>query len=179
MFAAFVYVHVQVHTKKRNRLEHHRLNKLVYVSYNRRMENRFASIREAGSKGKKSSPLVLEEFLWENEWVEESEEGDDVWVAVDEALGATQGLRGRNFARAAAAAGTAAPGTSSQPQMYARTRKRSRNAGAQDLGDEDDSDQQEDPQEDNPAAAEMDEDESESIEAEPARGAFQVDPHLL
>ena len=143
------------------------------------MENRFASIREAGSKGKKSSPLVLEEFLWENEWVEESEEGDDVWVAVDEALGATQGLRGRNFARAAAAAGTAAPGTSSQPQMYARTRKRSRNAGAQDLGDEDDSDQQEDPQEDNPAAAEMDEDESESIEAEPARGAFQVDPHLL
>jgi hypothetical protein len=101
---------VQVHTKKRNRLEHHRLNKLVYVSYNRRMENRFASIREAGSKGEKSSPLVLEEFLWENEWVEESEEGDDVWVVVDEALGATQGLRSRNFARAAAAAGTAAPG---------------------------------------------------------------------
>jgi hypothetical protein len=29
------------------------------------------------------------------------------------------------------------------------------------------------------AAAEMDEDESESIEAEPARAAFQVDPHLL
>jgi hypothetical protein len=73
-------------------------------------ENRFASIREAGSKGEKSSPLVLEEFLWENEWVEESEEGDDVWVTVDEALGATQGLRGCNFARAAAAAGTAAPG---------------------------------------------------------------------
>jgi hypothetical protein len=105
---------------------------------------------------------VLEEFLWKNEWVEESEEGDDVWVAVAEALGATQGLRGRNFPRAAAAAGT---------QMYARTRKRSRNAGAQDLGDEDDSDQQEDPQEDDPAAAEMDEDESESIEAEPARAA--------
>jgi hypothetical protein len=107
----------------------------------------------------KSSPLMLEEFLWENEWVEESEEGDDVWVAVDEALGATQGLRGRNFPRAAAAV---APGTSSQPQMYARTRKRSRNAAAQD-----------------PAAVEMDEDESESVEAEPARGAFQVDPHLL
>jgi hypothetical protein len=95
------------------------------------------------------------------------------------ALGATQGLRGHNFPRVAAAAGTAAPDTSSQPQMYARTRKRSRNAGAQDLGDEDDSDQQEDPQEDDPAAAEMDEDESESIEAEPARGASQVDPHLL
>jgi hypothetical protein len=86
-------------------------------------------------------------------------------------LGATQGLRGRNFPRAAAAV---APGTSSQPQMYARTRKRSRNVAAQDLGVEDDSDQQEDP-----AAVEMDEDESESVEAEPARGAFQVDPHLL
>jgi hypothetical protein len=53
------------------------------------------------------------------------------------------------------------------------------NAGAQDLGDEGDSDQQEDPQEDDPATAEMDEDEFESIEAEPAHAAFQVDPHLL
>jgi hypothetical protein len=112
-------------------------------------------------------------------WFEQSEEGDDAWVAVDEALGATQGLRGHNFPRATAAAATAAPGISSQPQRYARTRKRSRNAAAQDLGDQDDSDQQEDPQEDDPAAAEMDEDESESVEAGPARGAFQVDPHLL
>jgi hypothetical protein len=117
---------------------------------------------------------VLEEFLWENEWVEESEEGDGVWVAVDEALDAMQGLRGRNFPRAAVA-----PGTSSQPQRYARTRKHSRNTAAQDLGDQDDSDQQEDPQEDDHAAAEMDEDESESVEAGPTRGAFQVDPHLL
>jgi hypothetical protein len=74
---------------------------------------------------------------------------------------------------------TAAPGTSSQPQRYARTRKHSRNVAAQDLGDQDDSDQQEDPQEDDPAAAEMDEDESGSVEAGPARGAFQVVPNLL
>jgi hypothetical protein len=94
-------------------------------------------------------------------------------------LGATQGLRGRNFPRVVAAAATAAPGTSSQPQKYARTRKHSRNVAAQDLGDQDDSDQQEDPQEDDPVAAEMDEDESESVEAGPARGAFQLDPHLL
>jgi hypothetical protein len=94
-------------------------------------------------------------------------------------LGATQGLRGCNFPRAAVAAATAAPGTSSQPQMYARTRKHSRNTAAQDLGDQDDSDQQEDPQEDDPAAAEMDEDESESVEAGPACDAFQLGPHLL
>jgi hypothetical protein len=59
------FVHVQIHTKKWNRLEHQRLNKLVDASYNSKMENRFANIRELGSKGKKSNPLVLEEFLWE------------------------------------------------------------------------------------------------------------------
>jgi hypothetical protein len=126
---------------------------------------------------KKVVHSCLKNFLWENEWVEASKEGNDVWIVVDEALGATQGLRGRNFPRATAA--TAAPSTSSQPQMYARTRKRSRNVAAQDLGDQDDSDQQEDPQEDDPVAAEMDEDEYESVEAGPARGAFQLDPHLL
>jgi hypothetical protein len=56
------------------------------------MENRFAAIRELGSKGKRSNPLVLEEFLWENEWVEESDKGDNLWSAVDEAVGATQAL---------------------------------------------------------------------------------------
>jgi hypothetical protein len=82
-------------------------------------------------------------------------------------------------ARVVAVAGTDAPGTSSQHQVYARTRKRLKNAGGQDLGDEDDNNQQEDPQEDNPAAAEMDENKSESIEAESARDAFQIDPNLL
>jgi hypothetical protein len=40
------------------------------------MKTLFALIRELGSKGKRSNPLVLEEFLWENEWVEESNEGE-------------------------------------------------------------------------------------------------------
>jgi hypothetical protein len=73
-------VHFQIHTKKRNRLEHQRLNKLVYVSYNKKMENRFQTLRELGFKGKRSNPLVLEEFMWENEWVEENEDdGDNIW----------------------------------------------------------------------------------------------------
>ncbi|WVZ78409.1 hypothetical protein U9M48_026122, partial [Paspalum notatum var. saurae] len=59
-----------VHTKKRNWLEHKRLNRLVYVSYNTKMANRFQKIRELGSKGKKSNPLLLEEFRWDNEWVD-------------------------------------------------------------------------------------------------------------
>jgi hypothetical protein len=71
---------------------------LNIVSYNRKMENRFQTLRELGSKGKRSNPLVLEEFMWENEWVEENEDDGDnnIWYAVDEALGATQALRGRN-----------------------------------------------------------------------------------
>jgi hypothetical protein len=38
---------------------------------------------------------VLEELLWENEWVEESHkgDGDNLWSAMDEAFGAPQGLR--------------------------------------------------------------------------------------
>jgi hypothetical protein len=35
------------------------------------MDNRFTNIRELGSKGKRSNPLLLEEFMWQNEWVEE------------------------------------------------------------------------------------------------------------
>jgi hypothetical protein len=61
-----------------------------HVSYNRKMNNRFTKIREQGSTGKKSNPLVLEELLWENEWVQESEEGEELWSAVDEVSGATQ-----------------------------------------------------------------------------------------
>jgi hypothetical protein len=53
---------------------------LVYISYNKKMENRFQTLRELGFKGKRSNPLVLEEFMWENEWVEENEDdGDNIW----------------------------------------------------------------------------------------------------
>jgi hypothetical protein len=110
------FMHVQIHTKTRNRLEHQRLNKLVYEIYNRKIENRFANIRELDSKGKKNNPLVLEEFLWENEWVEDSHEGDgaNIWTAVDDAISATQGLQGRNLPRSAAtSSGNAAAASSS------------------------------------------------------------------
>jgi hypothetical protein len=47
------------------------------------MENRFRTIREMGSKGKRSNPPVLEEFMWKNKWVEENNETDDdrsIWM---------------------------------------------------------------------------------------------------
>ncbi|KAG6388826.1 hypothetical protein SASPL_150262 [Salvia splendens] len=80
------------------------------------MANRFAKLRELGSKGKKYNPLHLDEFQWENEWVDAgcepvhqdaaSDTGNDLtWQNVDEATGATQGLGGRNLPRAAAMKG--------------------------------------------------------------------------
>jgi hypothetical protein len=107
---------MQIHTKKRNRLEHKRLNKLVYVSYNRRMKIRFQKLREAGSKGKKANPLILEDFQWENEWVnvhaepvhQDSDGAPLTWGDVDSAMGATELLRGRNFPRTACG-GTSRP----------------------------------------------------------------------
>lgn len=82
------------------------------------MANRFRRIRELGSKGHKSNPLILQEFQWENEWVHENDEdnNDDnsLWRAVDEAVGATEHLRGRNLPRVA---------TGAVNRTYTRTRK--------------------------------------------------------
>jgi len=81
------------------------------------MENRFKKIRELGSKGKICNPLLLDEFHWENEWVNENCEPEPVqegggdamtWAVVDEAIGATQDLEGRNLSRAATTHATVA-----------------------------------------------------------------------
>ena len=56
---------------------------------------------------------MLEEFQWENKWVNDNCEvaqegggsGNDItWAQVDEAVSATQSLQGRGLPRAAAAA---------------------------------------------------------------------------
>ena len=101
-----------MHTKKRNRLLHKRLNDIVFVSYNRKMRTRFQLMRE--KTGKKYDPLVIEEFDWDNEWADslhvsipgarESDAVNDLtWQHVDEATGASQALQGRNLPRRATA----------------------------------------------------------------------------
>ncbi|KAL6581945.1 hypothetical protein OROMI_005959 [Orobanche minor] len=93
-----------IHTKKRNRLEHKRLNDLVYVQYNRKIATRFQKRREEGSN---FNPLIIEDFQWDNEWVDSG--GDDVvhigedlsWRLVDEAIGASSNLEGRSSSRRA------------------------------------------------------------------------------
>ncbi|KAM0877958.1 hypothetical protein ACQ4PT_035155 [Festuca glaucescens] len=96
-----------IHTKKRNRLQHQRLNDNVFVSYNRKNMDRFQKRRE--KMGDKSyDPLVIEDFDWGNEWVDptvpppQGARGcpDDIsWDLVDEVVGATSSLQGRNYPR--------------------------------------------------------------------------------
>jgi len=77
------------------------------------MKTRFQIRRE--KKGKSFDPLVIEEFDWDNEWADscyvhpqgargcevgESENGL-TWELVDEVLGASSSLRGRNLPRRA------------------------------------------------------------------------------
>jgi len=88
------------------------------------MSNKFKKTRELGSKGKICNPLLLEEFEWENEWVDENCEsvhaahGNELtWANVHETIGATESLRGHNLPRAAAARAAA-----SVSQTYARRR---------------------------------------------------------
>ncbi|CAD6202927.1 unnamed protein product [Miscanthus lutarioriparius] len=100
-----------MHTKKRNRLLHKRLNDIVFVSYNWKMKIRFQLRRE--KKEKNFDSLVIEEFDWDNEWADSSyvhpqgargcDNGDNgnglTWKLVDEAVGASSSLRGRNLPR--------------------------------------------------------------------------------
>ena len=164
---------MQIHTKKRNRLEHKRLNKLVYVSYNKKMTNRFQKIQELGCKGKRSNPLLLEEFQWDSEWVDENSE-EVSWAVVDKVIGASENLRSRNLHRAAATRAAA-----NVQKIYTRNKKRpGRTSAAPDIsgGEEDDSDH--DAHEDQHAydpVVPMEEDEDTRGDG----GGFRVDADLL
>ena len=68
----FAFLPLQIHTKKRNKLEHKRLNDLVYVQYNRKMAVRFQKRHEKGACS--FDPLCHEDFDWNNEWVDEDAE---------------------------------------------------------------------------------------------------------
>jgi len=101
------------------------------------MTNRFQKIRELGCKGKRSNPLLLEEFQWDSEWVDDNC-GEVPWAVVDEVIGASENLRGRNLPRAAATRAGA-----SVQKIYTRNRKRPRGTSAAPEisgGEEDDSD---------------------------------------
>lgn len=84
-------------------MEHQRLNDLVYVQYNRKIATRFQKRRELG---RDFNPLVLEDFQWDNEWVNGEvidPVDNELWDAVDEALDASRNLEVRRSHRRASA----------------------------------------------------------------------------
>jgi len=148
------------------------------------MTNMFQKIRELGCKGKRSNPLLLEEFQWDSGWVDENC-GELPWAVVDEAIGASENLRARNLPRVAASRAVA-----TVQKTYTRNRKRRRGtSAAQDIsgGEEDDSDHDADArnedQEDQDASdpvAPMEEDEDpHGCATDGDGGGFCVDGTLL
>jgi hypothetical protein len=136
-----------MHTKKRNRLLHKRLNALVYISYNRKMQSRFQKRKE--KNGPSYDPLVIEDFDWDNEWIDSSvvhpgRDNDDLidltWDHVDEAVGASSSLRGRNLPRQASKMNTY--------QRRARMRAQEVEEGEEDANDSSNEELEEDPHDD-------------------------------
>ncbi|VFQ93966.1 unnamed protein product [Cuscuta campestris] len=111
-----------IHSKKRNRLEHKRLNDLVFIKYNRRIATRFQKRQEQGTD---FNPLIYEDFQWDNKWVsnEVVHPGQDLlWTTVDEAMGASTNLEGRNAPRRGCTS-EANQGASSSVATYQRQRR--------------------------------------------------------
>jgi hypothetical protein len=94
----------------------------------------FQKIREFGCKGQKSNPLMLDEFQWNNEWVDENFV-EITWAAVYKAIGASENLHGCYLPRAATARAT-----TSVNQMYTKKRPRTVVAATPDIIDDEDND---------------------------------------
>jgi hypothetical protein len=133
-----------MHTEKRNQLLHKRLNALVYISYNRKMQSRFQKRKE--KNGPSYDPLVIEDFDWDNEWIDSSvvhtdRDNDDLidltWDHVDEAVGASSSLQGRNLPSQVSKMNTY--------QRHARMRAQEVNEGGEDDNDSSNEDLEEDP----------------------------------
>jgi hypothetical protein len=88
---------IQIHTKKRNRIEQKRLDMLVFVNYNKRLYDRFHR-RRLENKDEDFDPIRVEELNYNSEWMtgvpgaaNEFVYSDDglTWAQVDTALGAS------------------------------------------------------------------------------------------
>lgn len=69
---------IKIHTKKRNKLEHKRLNALVYVKYNTGLRER--SIRRRANV----DPILVDDIESDDEWIAEEEDpifpSDVTWM---------------------------------------------------------------------------------------------------
>jgi len=144
------------------------------------MTNRFMKLRELGSKGKRSNPLHLEEFQWENEWVDAGYEpvhggvagdNDVTWGDVDVATNASVDLGGRNLPRAATTRGKM---TTNNPPSRKRKQPRKAPAVVDEILEEEDPVEEDTSESD---AMDEDEEDEDGSAAGPSgtTGAFQVD----
>lgn len=67
IFCCFLFLLLQIHTKKRNRLDVHRLNRLVYVQFNAKLFNKQRRVKD------KNIDVILEDGDERNleEWIVE------------------------------------------------------------------------------------------------------------
>ncbi|MQL78400.1 hypothetical protein Taro_010834, partial [Colocasia esculenta] len=63
----------QVHTKKRNRLEQKKLNDLVFVQYNQRLQDRYLQFQKADL-----DPIMLDDIDDCNEWIAYPQDEQDL-----------------------------------------------------------------------------------------------------
>lgn len=85
------------------------MNDLVYIKYNQKIAERFQKMRVEGNN---FNPLIFDEYEWNTDWIDagaedvhETESENLDWALVDEVVGASSALRGRNLPRQARATG--------------------------------------------------------------------------
>jgi hypothetical protein len=96
MFNSF-HLFQQIHTKRRNRMEQKRLDKLVFVNYNKRLYERYQQ-RKLRNNEEDYDPIRVEELNYNSEWMtgvagaaNEFVYDDDglTWAQVDMAIDAS------------------------------------------------------------------------------------------
>lgn len=89
-----------MHTKRRNRLETQRLNALVFVKYNLRLEQRQEKRQE---RGETYDPIVLSDVESDDEWITEKEEPclpeDTSWMDIHECFQDDEGVSSKKRKR--------------------------------------------------------------------------------
>ncbi|KAG8088056.1 hypothetical protein GUJ93_ZPchr0010g8963 [Zizania palustris] len=87
-----------IHRKKGNYLEYKRWNNLAYIRYNRMFERRF---EKQNRESIKCNPLILEDFQWDNEWVDMGAEEAHTWIQIhgDEDTSSPHLSRGTDLSR--------------------------------------------------------------------------------
>ena len=106
---------LQIHSKKRNRLEHKRLHDLVYVKYNQALKRRYSLKDEV-------DPISLNDIDECNEWLVGEMDGDDDEVGNERVFEGDDALNWEDVYRASGVG---------EPRIYTRRQKRKKSANGE------------------------------------------------